>query len=120
MMLFSSPGMTRCFASKEEQYSFYARATRNVTRGPLPLNSNAQFLEVQDIWKVGPWVHLQEKVVEHCLEHTNTSMLKYVGTAATVRDLAAMADAFDGPGSKINFWGIGPGAMIGSFLLKSE
>ncbi len=30
-------------------------------------------------------------------------MLRYVGTAATVRDLVAMADAFDGPDAPIRF-----------------
>ncbi|KAI1785049.1 hypothetical protein LXA43DRAFT_170790 [Ganoderma leucocontextum] len=41
-----------------------------------------------------------------------------MGTAASARDLVAMADAFDGPGSPINFWGIGHGSLIGSYVLK--
>lgn len=65
------------------------------------------------------WPKLQEQVVEHCLKKTNVTMLKYMGTAATVRDLVAMANAFDGPTSPINFWGMGHGSLIGSYLLKS-
>lgn len=46
-------------------------------------------------------------------------MLRYMGTAATVRDLVAMADTFDGAGSPINFWGMHHGSLIGSYLVKS-
>ena len=63
---------------------------------------------------------VQEKIVEHCLAQTDSSLLPYVGTAATTRDLAAMADAFDGAGSPINFWGMGLGSLIGSYLLERE
>ena len=54
-----------------------------------------------------------------CLER-NGDMLKYVGTAATVRDMVAMADAFDGPGSPVNYYGISYGTVVGVWLMNSE
>ena len=79
-----------------------------------------EYSHLQDDKDIAQWHAIQKKVVEHCLESTDTSMLQYMGTAASARDLAAMADAFDGPGSPINFWGIGHGSLIGSYMLKSK
>ena len=77
-------------------------------------------MHLQDDGDIVQWYEVQKKVVEHCLGSADTSMLPYMGTAASARDLAAMADEFDGPGSPINFWGTGHGSLIGSYLLKSE
>ena len=71
---------------------------------------------------------LQEKIVVRCLDNVgyraqeggqDPAMLKYMGIAATVRDMVAMADEFDGPDAPIHFWGIQPGSLVGSFLQKS-
>ena len=65
--------------------------------------------------------YAQERVVGHCLEHeaATRKMMQYVGTAATTRDLVAMADAFDGPTSPIRFLGLYEGAIVGSHLIAS-
>ena len=59
--------------------------------------------------------------MKHCLS-ANTSqarLFQYVGTAATARDVVAMADQFDGAGSPVHYLGIGQGTVIGSYLMKS-
>nr|GAT42366.1 predicted protein [Mycena chlorophos] len=46
--------------------------------------------------------------------------LKYMGTATVVRDMAFMAQAFDGNGAKINYcpWGASYGSVIGAYLVN--
>lgn len=73
----------------------------------------------QGIEEVRKWHFGQSKLVEHCLTQPGADMLAHVGTAATTRDLLAMADAFDGPGSPVNFWGMSYGTLVGAHLLQS-
>ncbi|KAG8956955.1 hypothetical protein FRC03_010663 [Tulasnella sp. 419] len=54
--------------------------------------------------------------VQKCVDK-NGDNLKYVGTVATVRDLVALADAIEGPGRPIRYWGLSYGTIIGSYLL---
>ncbi|KAJ3489227.1 hypothetical protein NLI96_g2279 [Meripilus lineatus] len=44
--------------------------------------------------------------------------LKYMGTAATTRDLLSLADHLQGPGTPIHFWGLSHGTLIGSYLIN--
>lgn len=108
-----------CFANTTERNRFYSRTAAEL-RFDAGWDENLEYRQVQSDEDVARWHAVQKKVVEHCLASTDTSMLPYMGTAASVRDLAAMTDAFDGLGSPINFWGIGHGSLIGSYLLKSE
>ncbi len=62
----------------------------------------------------------QEKMVAQCLDSApDHDMLQYGGTAASVRDLVALADALDGPGSPLNLWTRHHGSVLASHLLKS-
>ena len=60
-----------------------------------------------------------EETLQLCIER-NGDILKYVGTAATVRDMVAMADAIDGPGKPVNYFGISYGSLLGNIFLNSE
>ncbi|CAE6378531.1 unnamed protein product [Rhizoctonia solani] len=44
-------------------------------------------------------------------------MLKYIGTAATVRDMVALHDYLEGTQS-INYWGISYGTILGSYFIN--
>ena len=57
---------------------------------------------------------------EVCLKHKNGQFLPYVGTTATVRDLVAIAEYFDGKGCDINYYGLGYGTIIGNYLINSK
>ena len=59
-------------------------------------------------------------LAQRCLAHPNGKYLPYVGTAATARDLAALADALDGPGSLVNYIGLSYGTILGSWFINSE
>ena len=60
-----------------------------------------------------------EESVRMCIEK-NGDMLKYLGTAAVVRDIVAMTDALDGPGAPVNFYGISYGTFLGNVLVNSQ
>ena len=59
-------------------------------------------------------------LAQRCLEHSDGKYLPYVGTAATARDLAALADALDGPGSPVNYIGLSYGTILGAWFINSE
>ncbi len=66
---------------------------------------------------------MQEKYDElarRCLRHPSGKFFRYVGTAATARDIVALADALDGPGSPVNFIGASYGSVLGMWLINSE
>ncbi|KAG8962309.1 hypothetical protein FRC03_004370 [Tulasnella sp. 419] len=44
--------------------------------------------------------------------------LKYIGTAAVVRDMVAMADALEGPSKPVNYWGFSYGTIIGAYFVN--
>ena len=54
---------------------------------------------------------------QRCVAGASGKYLPYVGTAATVRDLVALADVLDGPGSEVNFIGLSYGTVLGSWLM---
>ena len=57
---------------------------------------------------------------EVCLKHETGQYLPYVGTTATVRDLVAIAEYFDGKDCDINYYGLSYGTTIGNYLINSE
>ena len=64
---------------------------------------------------------MQEKYValgERCVGAANGGTLQYIGTAANARDMAAMADALDGPGAPVNYWGISYGTLLGAWFVS--
>ena len=61
-----------------------------------------------------------QELAQRCLTSPVGKYLQYVGTAATVRDMVALADVIDGPGKPINFYGISYGTVIGSWFMNSE
>ena len=65
---------------------------------------------------------MQRKYVEldrRCQRHSDGRYLRYIGTAATARDLVALADALDGPAAPINYYGISYGTILGSWWVNS-
>ena len=115
----SSPGPVNCFNSAEEYIKFWKGTLVNpridIKYGfsdPSDLNYFNSQVDVMDArWKA---------FGEICLKHENAQYLPYLGTTATVRDLVAIAENFDGNGCDINYYGLSYGTTIGNYLINSE
>ncbi|KAJ3014441.1 hypothetical protein NUW54_g1306 [Trametes sanguinea] len=55
---------------------------------------------------------------EKCSQGPNGTNLMYIGTAATVRDLVTLADALQGPGTPIKYWGLSYGTIVGAWFMN--
>ena len=61
-----------------------------------------------------------KEVGQRCKDGLSGKYLPYVGNAATARDIVALADALDGPGAPVNYYGISGGTVIGAWLVNSQ
>ncbi|KAH9889360.1 hypothetical protein C8Q73DRAFT_793565 [Cubamyces lactineus] len=121
----TTPGHNRCFDSAEDRDEFYRQASKELGMEPGPWGERVEYLRARTAADAQNWLRLQSRMVETCIARQRATecsdtVLRYVGTAATVRDMVAMADAFDGPGSAVHFWGTESGARIGAYLLQSR
>ncbi|TFK85988.1 hypothetical protein K466DRAFT_551213 [Polyporus arcularius HHB13444] len=119
----SIPGMLSCFADSVDKSDYYQDMTERWSESPPGWDgATFEWTRQQTVDDALLFHQIQERVVISCLETADDQgqggMLRYVGTAATVRDLVAMADAFDGPDAPIRFWGAQPGSLVGSYLQK--
>ncbi|RDX45655.1 hypothetical protein OH76DRAFT_1533391 [Lentinus brumalis] len=126
---------TSCFASRQEErfcYSgnpygqctnatvaFYNATFREDLHREPPWDEEMAWLEPQGPEDVKDMLRAQEKMVTQCVDSSpDRDMFQYGGTAASVRDLVALADALDGPGSPLNLWTRHHGSVLASHLLK--
>ena len=61
-----------------------------------------------------------EELGQMCLDSASGKYLRYMGTAAAVRDMVSIADAVEGPETPINYLGISYGTFIGSWFINSQ
>ena len=57
---------------------------------------------------------------QRCAAGKNGETLQYLGTAATARDLVALADYLEPGVQGINYWGVSYGTMLGITFVNSE
>lgn len=114
-----STPVIKCFNNTDEELAFYAStplvATGFEVKHGFSNPDDVAFLYNQtdnfDQWLI--------ELGQRCAQLSGDG-LKYVGTAAVVRDMVGMADLIDGPDSLINYWGFSYGTAVGSFLVNSE
>ncbi|KAH9942522.1 alpha/beta-hydrolase [Epithele typhae] len=108
---YTYPGNVYCIG--DEEYDYFWAGTIEADG----LNSLGDFSNFTDLTTLYAQVPLMtEKYAalgNKCLQGPNGTTLEYVGTAATVRDMVALADAIVGPDSEINYWGLSYGTYLG-------
>ena len=114
----SSPGSVLCGYTFEEYLSFF-----NGTVQLSGINMIGNFTDPEDVSTLlSEAAMLQDKydeAVRRCIA-LNGDVLKYIGTAATARDMVSIFDAIEGPDSPINFIGASYGTMLGAWFVNSE
>ncbi|KAI0743130.1 alpha/beta-hydrolase [Daedaleopsis nitida] len=114
---YSIPGEVYCFDSVDEYNSFF-----NGTIEATGIEMYGKFTDPADIRNLFAQADtLQKKYTEvgkRCVEHSQGKYLKYMGTAATARDLLALAEALDGAGKPVNFYGASYGTMLGAWFVN--
>ncbi|KAI1791401.1 alpha/beta-hydrolase [Ganoderma leucocontextum] len=111
------PGEIYCFSSTEEHDAFF-----NNTIELTGIEYTRNFTDAADVEALLSQASLMqqkyEEVGKKCLNGPSGRYLKYVGAAATVRDLVALADALDGPDKPVNYIGISYGTLLGSWFVN--
>lgn len=115
----SRPGLINCFNSLEEWGTFW----NGTVVIPL-LDIKYGFNDTMDYQYFESQVPVMEQRLQAfkqvCLKGPSAQFLQYVGTTATVRDLVAIAEYFDGPGCDVNYYGISYGTTIGNYLVNCQ
>ncbi|KAI0325950.1 alpha/beta-hydrolase [Cubamyces sp. BRFM 1775] len=111
------PGDIVCFSSVEDYNTFWD-GTIELTG----IEMTGNFTDQQDIDALlsqAPVMQRKyEELGERCLRQPSGKYMKYVGTAASVRDMVAMADVLDGPKSLINLFGLSYGTIAGAWFMN--
>ena len=114
-----SPGLINCFHSEDEFANFW-----NGTLVYPKIDIKTGFVDPLDVEYFNSQVSVMDErwkaFGEVCLKHETGRYLPYIGTTATVRDLVAIAEYFDGEGCDINYYGVSYGTTIGNYLINSE
>ena len=115
----SSPGVINCFKSGEEYANFW-----NGTLVYPRIDIKYGFSDPSDLEYFNSQVNVMDArwkaFGDVCVKEPTGQFLPYVGTTATVRDLVAIAEYFDGKGCDINYYGLSYGTTIGNYLINSE
>ncbi|KAI8992877.1 alpha/beta-hydrolase [Trametes punicea] len=113
---YTFPGDVFCLA--DEEYDSFWNGSIEVT-GVNWLGNFTIQTDLDDFYKQAPVIDAQYRAFgEKCLQGPNATTLPYIGTAATVRDMVAIADALQGPGTPINYWGLSYGTIVGSWFIN--
>ncbi|KAH9892884.1 alpha/beta-hydrolase [Cubamyces lactineus] len=111
------PGDIVCFTNVEEYNTFW-----NGTIELTGIEMTGNFTDPHDINALLSQAPIMQKKYEElgkrCLQQPSGKYLKYVGTAAAVRDMVAMADALDGQESPINLFATSYGTVFGAWFIN--
>ncbi|OJT04509.1 hypothetical protein TRAPUB_4779 [Trametes pubescens] len=111
------PGDIFCFDSPAEYDAFW-NGTIELT-GIEMTGAFSDPADVRALLDEAPLMQAKyEELGRRCLGHPSGRFLPYVGTAATARDVVAMADVLDGPGSPVNYFGSSYGSLLGQWLMN--
>ncbi|EIW56290.1 uncharacterized protein TRAVEDRAFT_128279 [Trametes versicolor FP-101664 SS1] len=113
----TTPGEVFCFDSLDEYNTFW-----NDTIQIAGIEMIGNFSDPDDVQALLAQAPIMEEkydeLAQRCLQHPSGKFLRYLGTAATARDIVALADSLDGPGSPVNFLGASYGSVLGMWLIN--
>ncbi|TFK83378.1 alpha/beta-hydrolase [Polyporus arcularius HHB13444] len=113
----TSPGEIFCFDSLAE-YSTFFNGTIELT-GIEETGNFTDPADVKALLAQAPIMQTKyEEVGQKCLRSSGGKFLKYIGTAAAVRDMVSIANVLDGPEAPINYMGTSYGTLIGSWFVN--
>ncbi|RPD55343.1 alpha/beta-hydrolase [Lentinus tigrinus ALCF2SS1-6] len=111
------PGEVFCFDDFAEYTAFF-----NGTIELTGIEETGNFTDPADINALLAQAPIMQKKYEQlaqkCMQSPSGKFLKYIGTAAAVRDIVSIANALDGPDAPINYIGTSYGTLIGSWLVN--
>ncbi|CAE6510606.1 unnamed protein product [Rhizoctonia solani] len=111
----STPRST-CFRTTEEDIAFWNGSL--LLNGPETRGSFTSQTDLNQFYgQIDEVDDLLTRFGKKCIAY-NPNAFRYVGTAATVRDMVAMHDIIEGPNKPINFWGISYGTVIGMYFVN--
>ncbi|KAI0633179.1 TAP-like protein-domain-containing protein [Trametes polyzona] len=111
------PGEIFCFDTLDEYDAFWNGTVE--LNGILEAGNFTDQADIDALLAQAPIMQAKyDELGRRCLRHPLGKYLRYVGTAATARDVVALADALDGPGSPVNFIGISYGTLLGAWLIN--
>ncbi|KAL1745843.1 Alpha/Beta hydrolase protein [Schizophyllum fasciatum] len=112
----STPGPIYCFKSQKEYMALY----NGSLLADFSVNPRHALLDPKDVEefysRMDDTDEIYKKYGELCMERAG-DVLPYVGTAATVRDMVAIADVLE-PDTKINYYGASYGTIIGATFVN--
>ena len=118
LLWFCRPGEIFCFNSTEEHDAFF-----NGTIELTGIEYTGNFTNAADVEALYSQASIMQQkykeLGEKCLNGPSGKYLRYVGAAATVRDLVALSDALDGPDQPVNYIGTSYGTLLGSWFVNS-
>ena len=114
----TTPGAISCFSSAEEYNDFF-----NGTLEATGIEIHGSLTDGDQVEQF--YSHIDEMdakyrgLAERCAKaDADGKTLRYVGTVATARDIAALADYLDPGVQEVNYWGISYGTTIGFVFIN--
>ncbi|CCO35403.1 Putative hydrolase Mb2248c [Rhizoctonia solani AG-1 IB] len=105
-----------CFDTAEEEVAFW---NGTIVENGLDVRGNFTSKADLDAFydQVNEADDYLQRFAQQCMSH-RPGIYRYVGTAATVRDMVAMHDVLEGSDKPIDYWGVSYGTVIGMYFVN--
>jgi len=99
-----SPPASSCFTTEEEYLTYFNKTAQGAT---FDYSGNfSDSTEIENYYSLADATEdAYSELKEICDATASGPYFQYVGTVATVRDIVAMTEFFEGVGADVNYWG---------------